>query len=86
MKSSNWFFWVGFLYTMFLLGGCATAPQARVPTYGGALPELMRAGEPETEPQVEPFPTAYNAISHTCISTPIFDMNGRYVRTSVQCW
>jgi hypothetical protein len=60
--------------------GCASQP--KTVDYGGALPELYRAGTP----QVEPYPNYYHRISHTCVSTPIYDLYGYYTRTDVRCW
>lgn len=65
-----------------LLVGCASTPQQKINDYGGALPELYRSGTPN----VEPMPNYYHRISHTCSSTPIFDIYGYYVRTDVRCW
>lgn len=63
-----------------LASACATKPQ--VNDYGGSLPEVYRAGTP----LVEPYPNYYHRISHTCTSTPIYDLYGYYVRTDVRCW
>lgn len=68
------------LLTLTLLAsGCATKP---VNDYGGALPEMYRAGTP----LVEPYPNYYHRVSHTCTSTPIYDSYGYYVRADVRCW
>jgi hypothetical protein len=69
------------LLAALILSGCASTP--RPPnTYGGALPELYRAGTPTTEP----YPAYYHRVSHSCTSTPIYDQFGYYVRTDVRCW
>lgn len=61
--------------------GCQ-AKEKKTLDYGGALPEIYRAGTP----LVEPYPNYYHRISHSCVSTPIYDLYGYYVRTDVRCW
>jgi hypothetical protein len=63
------------------LAACATTEKP-VNTYQGTLPELYRAGTPNV---AEPVPNYYHRVSHTCTSTPIYDMDGYYIRTDVRC-
>jgi hypothetical protein len=67
------------LVSMFLIG-CQTY-QPRPHTYGGALREVNRGGLPE---QYQP--SNYDLVSHVCTSTPIFDLQGNFVRKDVRCW
>lgn len=69
-----------FIITLSLIG-CAT-PKKEIINYEGALPELYRAGTPS----IEPYPNYTHRISHTCTSSPIYDLYGYYVRTDVRCW
>jgi hypothetical protein len=59
--------------------GCSSKP--KVPDYDGALRELMRNGVPQSEM----YPDYYSRTSHTCTSTPIYDLEGYYVRHDIRC-
>lgn len=63
-----------------VLTGCAAQPVKH--TYGGALTELYRAGTPN----IEAYPNYTHRVSHNCVSQPIYDNYGYYVRTDVRCW
>ena len=65
---------------LILIVGCSSQPKQ--PEYGGAMAEIMRSGVP----QMEAYPDYYSQIQHTCTSTPIWDMEGQYVRTDVRCY
>jgi hypothetical protein len=81
-----------FLYTLFGTG-CASPPKPEPPRgyelppalrevfRGGELTPLQHADAPDLG-----MPTPYDQVSHTCVSTPIYGLDGRYVRTSVRCW
>lgn len=69
--------------------GCATKkPRIIVPA--PALREVFRGGAiqglEDNEGHFLGAPNEYDLVSHTCTSTPIFDIYGRYVKTSVKCW
>ena len=68
-----------FLLISLVLVGCSSTPKA--PTYDGALAEVLRAGVPQTEI----YPDYYSRVSHTCTSTPIYDIDGYYVRHDIRC-
>ena len=67
------------VYAVLACMGCSTAQRPN--NYGGALPELMRNGVPQLVHAESP----YDRVSHTCTSTPIFDLNGAYAYTDVRC-
>lgn len=77
---------------MNLLTGCASPQQTaqdrlQLPP---ALREVFRGGEltplQDASGAELGMPSPYDLVSHTCVSTPIFGLDGRYVRTRVQCW
>lgn len=54
-----------------------------------ALREVFRGGELkplQNAESTEGMPNAYDQVSHTCTSTPIFHLDGTYARTDVRCW
>ena len=69
--------------------GCSTY-QARMIVPAPALREVFRGGTiqglEDNEGQFLGTVGEYDMVEHVCSSKPIFDMNGRYVRTSVKCW
>lgn len=48
---------------------------------GGALKGLEAADSPELG-----MPNQYDRVSHTCVSTPVYRIDGIYLRTDVRCW
>lgn len=73
-----------------LCAACSTTPQKpqgyELPP---ALREVFRGGvlTPLQNSNAElGMPRPYDLVTHSCTSTPIFGMDGRYVRTDVQCW
>ena len=60
--------------------GCAS-PRRYVEPYGGALEATLGGGIP----RIESSTNEYYMVSHTCVSSPIFDIYGDYVRTEVRC-
>jgi hypothetical protein len=77
---------------LLFLTGCQTAqqPQYRVIQPAPALREVFRGGAIQgLEDNTGHFtgaPNEYDMVEHVCTSTPIWDMNGKYVKTSVKCW
>ncbi len=53
----------------------ASAPFGNM--YQGALQATYNVSRPKDNGQ--------HLVTHTCISTPIFDLEGQYVRSSVDC-
>lgn len=79
---------IGSLFVANLIG-CSTY-QARMIVPAPALREVFRGGTikglEDNEGQFLGTVGEYDMVEHVCSSKPIFDMNGRYVRTSVKCW
>lgn len=48
---------------------------------GGALKGLEVADSPNLG-----IPNQYDRVTHVCVSTPIYNLEGYYVRTDVRCW
>lgn len=76
---------------LILLSGCATQPPAQNVLYPApALREVFRGGAiqglEDNTGQYLGMPNQYDMVPHVCSSTPIYDMYGRYVKTSVRCW
>jgi len=67
------------LISMFLVGCQTTKPRPH--TYGGALKEVTREGSPE-----EFQPEKYEIGTHVCVSKPIFDLDGNFIKKSIRCW
>lgn len=78
------------LISLLGLTACATQPQPRIIVPAPALREVFRGGAiqglEDNSGQYMGNPGEYDLNPHVCSSTPIFDMNGYYVRTSVKCW
>lgn len=72
-----------------LVQGCASSPTQEIIVPAPALSEVFRGGTikglENNEGQYLGHPGSYDLVQHTCTSTPIFDMYGRYLRTSVRC-
>jgi len=80
-----------FISLLVFLGACSSKPEKprgfELPI---ALREVFRGGqlkglEDATSPDLG-IPNQYDLTEHVCRSAPIFDMNGKYVRTWVGCW
>lgn len=69
--------------------GCSSAPKKgfELPP---ALHEVFRGGELKGLENAETpdlgNPTLYSLQQHVCVSTPIFNIEGAYVRTDVRCY
>ena len=72
------------------LTGCGTAPKQKGFELPPALSEVYRGGalkNMETADSAElGMPNQYDRVSHTCVSTPIYNLAGYYVRTDTRCW
>lgn len=85
-------FLVAIVYFTFFATGCASTPPPKPKGYElpPALREVFRGGElaplQAADGPALGMPSPDDLVSHTCISNPIFDLNGRYLRTSVKCW
>ncbi len=79
-----------FLTGVLLLVGVACSTTTKPAGQSPALREVFRGGElkgAETHDGADRgMPDDYDLVSHTCVSTPIFGLDGRYLRTSVRCW
>ncbi len=79
---------LGALAMAFGLNACSSKPVIMQPA--PALREIFRGGEiqglEDNSSQYTGMPNAYDQVEHVCTSQPIYDMYGRYVRTSVKCW
>lgn len=53
---------------------------------GGQLKGLEDREDPNLGIEQPKEVSPYDLVQHTCVSEPIRDMNGRYVRTAVRCW
>ena len=77
------------LIPVFLVG-CASQPKPTVIVPAPALREIFRGGAiqglEDNTGQYLGMPNQYDMVEHVCTSTPIYDMNGHYVKTSVKCW
>ena len=77
---------------MLLTTACSTTKIVQKPGFElpPALSESFRGGALKGLEQADSadlgIPQQYDLVSHTCTSTPIFDIWGRYVRTDVRCW
>jgi len=72
------------------LAACqTTTPRPQVMVPAPALREVMRGGAirglEDNSGDFTGMPGAYDLIEHVCVSMPITDMYGRYVRTAVSC-
>lgn len=55
--------------------------------YGGAWAENARRGVPSGYKTRDPSTmTPYEITTHTCTATPIFDLNGQFVKYDVRCF
>ena len=82
------------------LRGCSTPqpkrgfelPQALREVYrGGELKPMQDAKDPDLglgqgNSQTGYIPTNYDLVQHTCVSTPIYTLDGDYAYTSTKCW
>lgn len=80
-----------FLITILsLTSACASKPVQKGFALPPALSEVYRGGELKGLEQADSsdlgMPNQYDLVGHVCHSQPIFDLWGRYVRTSVKCW
>lgn len=69
---------------------CASKPPINVIVPAPALREVFRGGAiqglEDNNQHYTGAPGQYDLVEHTCTSTPIFNLQGQYVRTSVKCW
>lgn len=69
---------------------CASKPVYRGFTLPPAMSETLRGGElkglESNDTGLLGMPNERELVSHTCTSTPIFNIYGQFVRTSVHCW
>lgn len=69
--------------------GCATQPQKGF-DLPPALREVYRGGELTPMQQAQRpdlgIPKQYDLVSHTCVSTPMYDLDGNYSYTDTQCF
>lgn len=71
------------------LSACATAkPKGFV--LPPALSEVYRGGELAPMQNADAadlgMPNQYDRVGHVCVSEPIYNGDGYYLRTSVKCW
>ncbi len=70
--------------------GCGSTPKQRGFELPAALSEVYRGGAlkplQEADGPLLGMPNQYDRVSHTCISTPVYNLAGYYVRTDVRCW
>ncbi len=75
---------------LILISGCASTPPPRGFILPPALAETLRNGELKgLEQSDSPFigmPNQYNRVSHVCVSEPLYDLDGNYIRTAVRCF
>jgi len=77
------------IISLLLLSGCASEPKRgfELPI---ALSEVFRNGELKgleaTESADLGIPNQDARVSRVCASQPIYNMAGKYIRTSVKCW
>ncbi len=73
-----------------MTSACSSKPVRKGFELPAALSEVYRGGELKGLEQADSpdlgMPNQYDLVSHVCHSQPIFDLWGRYVRTSVKCW
>lgn len=62
-------------------------PALREVYRGGQLKPMQEATDGDLGLQ-DPLrrPTNYDLVQHTCVSKPIFDLYGNYLRTDTLCW
>jgi hypothetical protein len=70
-----------------LLAGCSSKP----PVYQlpPVLRETFRGGQLQGMTQsnaLDGMPAPYDQVSHTCVSTPIWHLDGTFAHTDVRCW
>lgn len=70
------------------LSACSTAPKGfELPP---ALSETFRNGQLKGLEQADSadlgMPNPYDRTSRVCVSRPIYNIDGFYVRTDVRCW
>jgi len=77
--------------TLAILGSltaCQTRPIVYVPA--PALREVFRGGEikglENNDRQWTGEVGDFDRVEHVCSSSPVYDLDGNYVRTSVRCW
>jgi hypothetical protein len=82
-----------YLGLILLLTGCATQPTMQprpIIQPAPALREVFRGGALQgLEDNTGHFmgmPNQYDMVEHVCTSRPIYDFQGRYIKTSVKCW
>lgn len=72
------------------LGGCSSKQKPQGFEMPPALREVFRGGELSPLQTADTpnlgMPNQYDQVQHVCVSTPIYGLDGRYVRTSVKCW
>ena len=71
--------------------GCSSTPKVEKPyDYNGALSELHRQGNPNTRPAVphysDDLSTPEKYASRVCVSKPLYDYYGRFIRYTVVCY
>lgn len=70
--------------------GCGSTPKPKGFEMPPALSEVYRNGQLKGLEQADSadlgMPNQYDRVSHTCVSTPIYNLAGYYVRTDVRCW
>lgn len=68
--------------------GCSS-PKPKGYELPPALREVFRGGELaplQNATSTTGMPSPYDQVSHTCVSTPLWDLEGRYTRTDIRCW
>lgn len=79
-----------FIFACFLLVSCATAEKPKGFEMPVALRETLRGGETKGLENASSsdlgMPSQYELVPHTCTSTPIFHLDGTFLRTEVRCW
>jgi len=69
---------------------CASPQRPRGYELPPALSEVFRGGQlkglEQNDAQNLGMPGEYDRLQHVCVSTPMYDLYGRYYRTDVRCW
>lgn len=78
------------ILAVIFVSGCASEPKPKGFILPPALSETLRNGELKgLEESDSPFigmPNQYNRVSHVCVSEPLYDLYGNYIRTAVRCF
>lgn len=78
------------LISMLALTACSTPPKPRGYELPPAMREVFRGGEIQglqsNDGAAYGMPSPYDQVQHTCVSTPMYNLDGTYWRTKVQCW